>query len=484
MTPTTPPWAAPFTVTLSPHQLSLGLTVLGLLVIAGLVAGFLRWTKTRKAAERDWTLSALDSFALLLSPVWIALLFGVLYALWRVFDAFDPGLAGSSLRWHVLAFVGLITALGALVTAPLALIRVYTTERQTRVTEQGHMTDRISKAVEQLGAEKTIKRPGPVVDGKATTVEETVPSIEVRIGGIYALERIAQDSMTTDKGRDHIRVMELLCAYIRENAPARGVQDHPFAPLQPFKRDATNEERAAHLLRRRERLGSGKVQGWARRLPPPRTDIQTALTVIGRRKPEQIALERATATPGTDEGYRLDLRNTCVRRADLSCLSFKKVQFTDSRMEGALLSQARMEGADLVNANMEGVILRGAQMEGADLSVTQMEGADLSEAQMEGANLSMAEIEGADLSRVNLTRADVFLLLLTGSSLRSANFTGATGLAQSLFNEAWGDNSTILPEGIRRPYHWDSETLADVLVGDPRYDAWLAAGAPPGKPSP
>ena len=53
------------------------------------------------------------------------------------------------------------------------------------------MTDRYTKAVEQLGSDK----------------------LDVRIGGIYALERIARDS-----ARDHPAVMEVLTAFIREHS--------------------------------------------------------------------------------------------------------------------------------------------------------------------------------------------------------------------------------------------------------------------------
>jgi hypothetical protein len=53
------------------------------------------------------------------------------------------------------------------------------------------VTDRYTKAVEQLGSDK----------------------LEVRIGGIYALERIACDS-----ARDHPTVMDVLTAFIREHS--------------------------------------------------------------------------------------------------------------------------------------------------------------------------------------------------------------------------------------------------------------------------
>src|SRR6516165_11618357 len=60
--------------------------------------------------------------------------------------------------------------------------------RAVELTEQGQVTDRYSKAIEQLGSDK----------------------LDVRIGGIYALERIARDSP-----RDHPTIMEVLGAFIR-----------------------------------------------------------------------------------------------------------------------------------------------------------------------------------------------------------------------------------------------------------------------------
>jgi hypothetical protein len=68
------------------------------------------------------------------------------------------------------------------------------TRDQVGLFEQGQLTDRFSKAVGQLG---------------------TKDSLEVRLGGIYALERIARDSV-----RDHPTVMEVLSAYVREHAPS------------------------------------------------------------------------------------------------------------------------------------------------------------------------------------------------------------------------------------------------------------------------
>src|ERR1039458_6979175 len=53
------------------------------------------------------------------------------------------------------------------------LIALYLTYRRVIVAEQGHITDRFTKAIEQLGA----------------TTAKNEPNVEVRLGAIYALER-------------------------------------------------------------------------------------------------------------------------------------------------------------------------------------------------------------------------------------------------------------------------------------------------------
>jgi hypothetical protein len=84
-----------------------------------------------------------------------------------------------------------------------ALFAIYLTYRRVLVTEQGHITDRYSKAIELLGAVNT----------------KGEPNIEVRLGAIYALERIAFDSP-----RDHWTIMEVLTAYVRQNAPWQEIE--------------------------------------------------------------------------------------------------------------------------------------------------------------------------------------------------------------------------------------------------------------------
>jgi hypothetical protein len=103
----------------------------------------------------------------------------------------------------------LFQALGLMMAGVAGAIGVYFTWRnlsQTRrssertlwLTEQGQITDRFTRAIEQLGE----------------TDDNGKPKLELRLGGIYALERIAWDSPE----RDYSTVMEVLTAYVRENA--------------------------------------------------------------------------------------------------------------------------------------------------------------------------------------------------------------------------------------------------------------------------
>ncbi len=419
--------------------------------------------------------------------------------------------------------------IAAILAAPFVIWRTLIAQRTVDLQHQGQITDRISKAVEQLGAEKTVKLPGK--DG--LVVEQTKPNIEVRIGGLYALERIAQDSMTFDKGRDHISMMEILCAYIRENAPASEARRSPHEVFRRLTKGGDGvqgldaESAIAHPDFKSVNnhgwapadLTTENLRTWARALPPPRTDLQTALEIIGRRSPAQIALERATPARGSPAqialeramrwrgrttGYRLDLRNCALQRADLSPLDFDHALFTGTRMAEAVLSGAQMAEAVLSGAQMAEAILRDAQMEGASLSRAQMQGASLSRAQMEGAvlrgvqmqeailwgaqmkgaNLSGAQMQGADLSGANLRFADLSDWTIARTSLRSADFTDATGLTQAALDRAYGDSGTILPPGLVRPAHWDTATLANYWDGDPEYRAWLATTDPAGQPLP
>src|SRR5262249_3829630 len=93
------------------------------------------------------------------------------------------------------------------------LIGLYFTAQTLRTTQEGQITDRFTKAIDQLGKD----------------------TLAVRLGGIYALERIARDSEP-----DHWAVMEVLTAFVREQTQGRlDTSQSWFAKLFPKDHDVS-----------------------------------------------------------------------------------------------------------------------------------------------------------------------------------------------------------------------------------------------------
>jgi len=482
------------------------LTALG--IAAATVLVWLTLEESRRDRPRG-PLTLLTAFGWAMVPIWLLIFAGTLWQLWAMLTGSASSLTSGGL--------GAGALIAAVLGAPFVIWGTVLKQRTVDFQKEGHITDRITSAVEQLGAEKTVKVPGKDADGKDITIEQTLPNIEVRIGAILSLERIAQDSTRYDKGRDHVRVMEILCAYIRENSNATPPQDFPEPEWEPLKENPTEEERAAHLEKRQERFGrnfsESKAYKWAQSLRKPRADIAQALLVLGRRTADQRKVEAAwpdppdrdtewvfdrpcpelpdikngeTRDPAQIEafqkdladwnrtlraysGYRLDLRGASLQRADLSA---KRPDQSDAVFSGALFQSAHIEGAFLGNARMEGTNLSNAQMEETILWLARLEGANLSYTRMEGTTFMESRMDGADLSKARMDKTtDWTGVSLSGAAIWSVDFRETT-ISEDQIKTTFGDGSTKLPEDLHRPTHWPEEEL-DPWDFDTEYQKWL-----------
>jgi len=204
------------------------------------------------------------------------------------------------------------------------LVGIYLTWRTYKLNREGQITERFSRAIDQL---------------------DYTNSLDVRIGGIYALERIAKDSK-----KDHWPIMEVLTAYVREHAR--------------WKKDQSPEE--GQETKSGARAGAVRMSN--EREPTP--DVQGVLTVLGRRK----------RTFGRGEEEPLDLRATNLRGAQIFNAHLEWAILWEARLEGAKLWGAHLENARLWRAHLEGALLIRAHLKGADLEGAHLEGADLREA--------------------------------------------------------------------------------------------------------
>jgi uncharacterized protein YjbI with pentapeptide repeats len=309
------------------------------------------------------------------------------------------------------------TALGAIIL----LGGAYFTWRNIKLVQEGQITDRFTKAIEQLGA----------VDASGKK------KLEVRLGGIYALERIANQSE-----RDHWPIMEVLCTYVRENSPAPAKEENPQEDpgLEPSPD-----------------------------VPPLATDIQAILTVLGRRDRKY------------ERDQILDLRDTDIRGAqlpvaDLSGANLRRALLRRAWLGGVNLSRAFFDEADLCQADLPHADLHGAVLDRADLRHTNFISANLVAASFAGTNLSNADLRytllrGANFSVANwelelerktgveFPRANLRGAHLGNADFRDANLSGTDlrqteGLTQEQVNSAKGDSNTQLPDGLHVPDSW------------------------------
>jgi uncharacterized protein YjbI with pentapeptide repeats len=171
------------------------------------------------------------------------------------------------------------------------------------IDRQGQLTNRFIQATSQLGAE----------------LKGGERNVEVRLGGIYALNRISNDWP-----KDYWPIADILTAYVRHNAkwndtPVEGKKTYP-------------------------------------------TDIQAILTVLGHNAPPG----------GFHEKKKLDLRFT-----DLRDLEFYDAHLEWTDFYGAHLEGAQLWGADLHHAKLDNAYLAGANLREAKLDHASLECADL-----------------------------------------------------------------------------------------------------------
>jgi hypothetical protein len=228
------------------------------------------------------------------------------------------------------------------------LAGLYSSVKTFKLSRDGQITDRFTKAIEQLGA---VEPPG--ADGRSTV------KLAVRLGAIYALERIAHDSE-----RDHWSVMEVLTAYVRENSPR-------------------------------------KEQGRSME------DIQAILTVINRRNRNYDPVDLPDAISAAFR-QRIVLAGAFLAHTNLREAYLSSANLRGANLIAADLRGAHLDGVILDRAKLGEAHLNDADLRGANLQLTDFSSADLRGANLTGANLTMANLGHADLTgTINLTQRQI-----------------------------------------------------------------------------
>ena len=190
------------------------------------------------------------------------------------------------------------------------LVGAYFTWRQIQVSKEAQLTERFTRTVEQLGNDKS----------------------DIRIGGIYGLERVAKDSAT-----EREPIAEILATYIQTHAPW---------PAQDSPNHATPNTSPESPL--------NKLPSLRTRAP----DIHAAITVLGRRSGVNVGTRRLKL-------YSVDLRKGNLQGANLRRADLRGSNLQEAYLLEANLEEARLEDADLQRAILKGANLHDAKLDGA-----------------------------------------------------------------------------------------------------------------------
>jgi hypothetical protein len=214
---------------------------------------------------------------------------------------------------------GLVVLLGLRATfknVQVAQRNVEIAQKNLKVTEDGKITDRFSKAIELLG---------------------NGGELNVRLGGIYALERISRDYPD-----DHWTVIEVLTAFVRERT-REGLGKYSSL-LYEVEESLGQDESAVNALER-----------FIQQECP--TDVQAAMSVISRRK----WVEKE------ERHQRLDLTHSFLNRAQLKGAKLANANFTSAYLDKSSLDKARLNGAKLNGAKLNGANLSSAELNDASM---------------------------------------------------------------------------------------------------------------------
>ncbi len=292
---------------------------------------------------------------------------------------------------------GSVAIVGAIYTA-----RSYELSREAhRLDEEKHVAERLTRAVEQLGRED---------------------ADHVRLGGIYALERIGRSK------EDAPTVVEVLAAYVRHHA---------------VWSDKGSDEKARRL----------------------RKDIEAAVDIVSRLR---------------SANDRLDLSGLDLRRLNLSWgAGLEGATLAGVHLEDADLTEIELVGADLRNAHLERARFDSARFfadatpleddldpdKDGNIVWVLSEPANLAGAHLEDAVLSRADLRLVDLSRATATGAKLAGANLAGANLTGADLTGAEMDHATSLDGVVYDDETVWPAGSGIPTGWRGQTIDDQESG-------------------
>lgn len=300
---------------------------------------------------------------------------GVLSLAWLLVD-----LVSGDQRRAAEATKAALPILAGVVGLPLIIWRLIILDRQTQISEaktqidrETHYTSIFARAIEQLGQTREVKRTIQSVAGKEETTT-TVPNIEVRLGGIHALARLAEESV-----RDRDKIGNTLRAYIRENSwssragdlitkltwdPA-SAWDWSRYPHSPAPLEATLAAKNAWIKTIDGQLK--ELNEWSASVPETRVDVNEAADALALQEPLRDTFNKYTL-------YECLFVGRLFTAQLLSLIDFKRCIFVRCSFDATscrfAINESLIVGTRFFGSNAD-VQLEFCQLSGASFRLTE-----------------------------------------------------------------------------------------------------------------
>ncbi|RIK56228.1 hypothetical protein DCC62_30600 [candidate division KSB1 bacterium] len=265
--------------------------------------------------------------------------------------------------------------LAQIIGGAIFLLSLFIAWKNIETTKESQFTDRYLRAIEQLRNE----------------------NMEIRIGAIYALDRIAKESKD-----GYIAVIQVLSHYVRANSP--------YLP-----KGAENIPHNDSFTNRPNNLSKNDLPD----------DIQAIIAIIRTREPFRLTLERY---------FEIDLSNSNLQGANFIKANLAGINFSGSNLRGAIFIEANLHSTNFTDA-----VLANATIEN-----TNAKNAIFMNADLRNASLFSTSVYGAKFAKKVEDQPD------SVSYVQKANLTGAVlddlpGFTKEHLKQIIFDERTFLP---------------------------------------
>lgn len=263
--------------------------------------------------------SPTDRF-LMSSRLWVAVsVFLVAIEVWLSVRFWDWLTTGGESPSTTIRNIGLVMA--GTVAFPLAIWRGLVADRQASAAQlQTKEAQRQAETAQRVLLNERYQTGAEMLGSSSMTV---------RLGGIYALERLASEHPEDY----HVQVVKLFCAFARN----------------PTENNEAEFYREGSVLR---------------------ADVQDVMQAIASRSAEGVAIELT-------EDFKLYLRGANISSLQVQYANLSRAWLTNAKLSGAVLPYANLSGARLRRADLSGAKLWGANLTGTMLRDADLTGADL-----------------------------------------------------------------------------------------------------------